>query len=629
MTLYKILIENRNYENYDIYNANTLDKETIFLEKNIVNYKLFNNDTFYYDNNNLILVHSSIRNVDNIPGVLILENNKNYGKVNIKNKGQKSNIQKSKKYYYKVIPDDIRIPIFLIDYEIKENNFIKIYKNQYITFRFSHWNENDKHPYGKLNQLIGSIDILNNFYEYQLYCKCLNISIQKFIKNAKKEIEKTIISDDNNINNINSHNKVIENICNKNDITISRNNIENRINNDYFIFSIDPINSQDYDDAFSILELENNKYLLSIYISNVSIIMDYLNLWDSFCQRISTIYLPDRKRPMLPTILSDCLCSLQENRTRIALTMDINLELSSLNDEIIINSINYKNTIIKVNKNFNYHSEELLTNNNYLLLFKIVIKLCQKYRLIKNIINSQDVVSYLMIFMNYNVAKELLIHKEGLYRTTITNKEQKEKYNLNYNKLQRETKIIPNEINNFFKMWTSSFGCYVNYEILNSVINENENENENLDLIDLNIYSHITSPIRRLIDLLNMIKFQQLKNLYIFNNKCDDFYNNWINKLDYINTTMRAIKKIQNDCNLLDKCINNTELLEKEYDGFCFDKLNRNDGLFQYIVYLPSLNLTSKLILLENLNNFEKRKYKLYIFNNEEKFKKKIRLQLV
>ena len=41
--------------------------------------------------------------------------------------------------------------------------------------------------------------------------------------------------------------------------------------------------------------------------------MDRLSvLWRSFTKRVSTIYLPDKKRPMLPTILSDCLCSLQE-----------------------------------------------------------------------------------------------------------------------------------------------------------------------------------------------------------------------------------------------------------------------------------------------------------------------------
>ena len=42
--------------------------------------------------------------------------------------------------------------------------------------------------------------------------------------------------------------------------------------------------------------------------------------------RISTIYLPDKKRPMLPTILSDCLCSLQANKNRIAFVLDIKLE---------------------------------------------------------------------------------------------------------------------------------------------------------------------------------------------------------------------------------------------------------------------------------------------------------------
>jgi hypothetical protein len=31
----------------------------------------------------------------------------------------------------------------------------------------------------------------------------------------------------------------------------------------------------------------------------------------------------------------------------------------------------------------------------------------------------------------------------------------------------------------------------------------------------------------------------------------------------------------------------------------------------------------------DNLDNYEKRQYKLYLFNDEEKFKRKIRLQLI
>ena len=43
------------------------------------------------------------------------------------------------------------------------------------------------------------------------------------------------------------------------------------------------------------------------------------------------------------------------------------------------------------------------------------------------------------------------------------------------------------------------------------------------------------------------------------------FYNKWISELEYINTTMRAIRKVQNDCSLLDTCFNKPETLEKTY----------------------------------------------------------------
>jgi hypothetical protein len=69
--------------------------------------------------------------------------------------------------------------------------------------------------------------------------------------------------------------------------------------------------------------------------------------------------------------------------------------------------------------------------------------------------------------------------------------------------------------------------------------------------------------------------------------------------------------------------------LEKIYDGYCFDKLVRNDGLYQFIVFLPELRLVSRITMRDNLDNYEKRQYKLYLFNDEEKFKRKIRLQLV
>ena len=87
---------------------------------------------------------------------------------------------KTNKMLYKCIPDDIRIPIFLVPYEIKQMGFSKVFNNLYVTIRYKQWD--DKHPHATLSQTIGSVDVLDNFYEYQLYCKSLNTSIQKFNK---------------------------------------------------------------------------------------------------------------------------------------------------------------------------------------------------------------------------------------------------------------------------------------------------------------------------------------------------------------------------------------------------------------------------------------------------------------
>ena len=121
------------------------------------------------------------------------------------------------------------------------------------------------------------------------------------------------------------------------------------------IFSIDPIGSKDFDDAFDIEEIKNtNDIRVSIYISNVSFWMDTMDLWSSFSNRISTIYLPDRKRPMLPTVLSDALCSLTQKDIRFALELSLYINKDTGN---IIKS-EYKNAVIKVNKNLRYDTQE-------------------------------------------------------------------------------------------------------------------------------------------------------------------------------------------------------------------------------------------------------------------------------
>ena len=175
--------------------------------------------------------------------------------------------------------------------------FEKKQKNKYVLFRFKEWYE--KHPICSNIQTIGDIGILENFYEYQLYCKSLYVSMKDFTKKTMRELKSEEI--------------LIKEIREKYEV-------EDRL--DWEVISIDPLNSKDFDDAFGMVD-KGDTILLSIYISNVSFWMDILDLWDSFTNRIATIYLPDKKHPMLPIILSDSLCSLQENKIRFAFTMDL------------------------------------------------------------------------------------------------------------------------------------------------------------------------------------------------------------------------------------------------------------------------------------------------------------------
>ena len=54
--------------------------------------------------------------------------------------------------------------------------------NRYIVFKYKHWE--NKHPVGTIIQIIGEVSNLSCFYEYQLYCKSLYASIQKFTKDT-------------------------------------------------------------------------------------------------------------------------------------------------------------------------------------------------------------------------------------------------------------------------------------------------------------------------------------------------------------------------------------------------------------------------------------------------------------
>lgn len=594
----KIFINDRAYTEWFFLDAetnhpmSTCDHPQLALI-NPTEQKIFGRDIFSVNAAGKIInmTYSYVRTCSTLAGVLMLENNKTYGRT--KNK---------KKLLYKCIPDDIHIPAFLIPYEIKIG-FSKVQKNKYVVFKYDNWS--DKHPHGILVETLGDVDNLDVFYEYQLYCKSLHVSLTEFTNKAR-----TIL-------NQKSTDEYVEQIFKNPNF-----NIEDR--RDRHVFTIDSSHSVDFDDGFGIEHI-GDKWKVSVYIANVYVWLETLGLWNSFSQRVATIYLPDRRRPMLPTILSDTLCSLQQNQPRFALAMDIILDS---NGQICDDSpIVYKNVLIQVYKNYVYEEAAMTTKDKYYnQLFDISTKLDN------SLSNSYDLVTFWMIQMNTHTGLWLAEKESGIFRSaSFTNSAARSDVDLS----------LSDDVVRTIRSWNNTTGQYLLFD--KDVATDHKLMSIKFfkkDLVKMKYngvepkmtksYVHITSPIRRLVDLLNqMILFQHANLVMSFSSDATIFLKRWMQQMEYVNTSMRSIRKIQTDCDGLSRCIKNPEIMDKEYDGVVFDKIVKNDGMINYMVYLEKLKMLSRITTHVDVPNYSTSLFRLFLFEDEDKVKKKIRLQIV
>jgi len=561
--------------------------------------KLFSRDVLEINTDNWFprvdIVHSHVKTCDYIAGVLMLEGNKTFGRTSNK-----------KRLLYKCIPDDHRLPIFVVPYEIKIG-FSKVYKNKFVIFKFDHWN--DKHPQGTLIETLGDVDNLEAFYEFQLYCKNLHVSLAEFTNSARSVLNKK------------TNDEFVDQIFQS-----AAFQIEDRRNR--YVFTIDPVQSLDYDDGFGI-ERVGDHWRVSIYIANVFLWLETLGLWNSFSKRVSTIYLPDRRRPMLPTILSDILCSLQQNQPRFALAMDITIDdEGNLVEDC---PIAYKNVLINVNRNYVYEDPKMLNNDTaYRQLFDL------SYLMDKTIRNSHDIVAHWMVQMNTFTGILMAQRKIGVFRSAA------------YLNTDVDTSIKRADVVNLdddtvrvIKSWNNTIGQYVPFNddidfhhtlIRNKVAKNNTGffQKEGEPICSTNMYIHITSPIRRLVDLLNqIILLDQFSLVKLVSAEARKFLEDWMTQMEYINTSMRYIKKIQTSCELLSHCFQHPEMMENQYSGVVFDKIIKNDGFITYMVYLQELKLLSRITTQSDVPNYSRQNFNMYLFEDEDTVKKKIRLQMI
>ncbi len=124
---------------------------------------------------------------------------------------------------------------------------------------------------------------------------------------------------------------------------------------DTLTFTIDPADAKDFDDALSFKKIDENTYEIGIHIADVSHYVRPGTALDTEAQkRTTSVYLVDRTVPMLPEVLSNGLCSLNQDEEKLTFSavFTIDSKTGSIQKEW------YGRTLIKSDKRFSYEEAQ-------------------------------------------------------------------------------------------------------------------------------------------------------------------------------------------------------------------------------------------------------------------------------
>jgi ribonuclease R len=489
------------------------------------------------------------------------ENNKYYGKVINYSLMNKKIIGKVHHFY--------KDSIFIYCSELKKSNLIKIKTHKQLFV--GNWVEVIIKDHNN-NILIGElIDILQND---------VNILIEKKFK--LKDIDNIYILNNNFIDS-------------------------NRVDLKYLdTFTIDPIDSMDCDDAFSI-DIINDKIHIYVHISDTAhYINPTINNFDEIMKRGNTFYGKNKNWSMIPKEFANNICSILPNKETYVITHEF-----IYNNKKVEFVKWYYSVIESKNKyHYEYVDENFETNNYFKILYEssIYIKENLKEFDMSHDTKSHSMIKYWMIETNRIMCKVL----DKIYRYNTKPFQSKLELLKNYAKIKYNIDLdVTNrdEIYNFYnncKLNNDILLIYLMKLLLQKAYYSEKNSEEIHYGLGLYDYTHWTSPIRRSSDLVCHLLLKG----YIFDYK---------KYLVYMNEQELIQNEIENFINLYDN--NNKAIINKIYEGYIIN-INQT-GIIIYIqdfddkysIHISKLSNTKLIYIKENnslVNEEDIVKFKLF-----------------
>lgn len=177
---------------------------------------------------------------------------------------------------------------------------VEMQKRIYVADIAPDWHKLSKCPFGCSVRDLGAIGSIHS--ETEAILKEAGLDHPLYVNS---EILQGVISED--VSDINSWSIPPEEIALRRDLRAQR------------IFTIDPSNARDLDDALHITELPDGTFEVGAHIADVSFfVKEGIPLDREAYRRATSVYLVHKVIPMLPPILCEQLCSLNPNVDRLA-----------------------------------------------------------------------------------------------------------------------------------------------------------------------------------------------------------------------------------------------------------------------------------------------------------------------